>query len=146
MPCFNGDPKSITIGGQSSRGMMIQGGYHLFIHIGIISSYRMVSPIALMASPVTARLFNNAILQSDPMFYNFLPNDAYNTIQFWYYSNLPCSPSSCSVSQLLSTQGGLLGNTLNISPVAGSAEPIHPSLDGLHPSVTTHTGPPLNPF
>ena len=64
------------------------------------------------------------------MYYNFLPTYAYTTLQSWYYSNLSSSASSCSVSQLLSTQSNLFSSASTISPAAGLAEPLRPSVDG----------------
>ncbi|KAF8330047.1 Alpha/Beta hydrolase protein [Cantharellus anzutake] len=109
LPSFHGNPDGITVAGQSSGGMMVR---------------------ALMAAPTAAKLFKNGIIQSDPMDFNFLPISAYNILQSWFYSKLPCSPATCPTSQLLSTQSYLLGNASTISPAAGSAEPIRPSVDG----------------
>ncbi len=129
LPSFNGDPNSITVGGQSSGATMIRGGYQCSFLLGQFISQKGIA-IALMAAPIASELFKNAILQSDPMFYSFLPNSAYNTVQSWYYSNLPCSASSCSVSQLLSTQNGIINNASQIAPAAGPSEPMRPSVDG----------------
>lgn len=46
LPSFNGDPSKITVAGQSSGGTMIR---------------------ALLAAPSAGNLFQNAIIQSDPM-------------------------------------------------------------------------------
>lgn len=95
-------------------------------------------------------MFKGGILQSDPMFYNFLPSSAYKALQKAYYGTLPCSPTntacitSLPLSTLLSVQNGLYSNASTISPAAGLAQPLRPSVDGsfVTTSLTGNSFPP----
>ncbi|KAF8315220.1 alpha/beta-hydrolase [Clavulina sp. PMI_390] len=113
LPSFGGTKNAITIAGQSSGAFMIR---------------------ALLAAPTAASQFKNAILQSDPMYFNFLPTAAFRTLQSSFYSSLPCtnptSTSSCSLAQILSSQADLYNNAASIAPAAGASESLRPSVDG----------------
>jgi hypothetical protein len=95
-------------------------------------------------------MFKGGILQSDPMFYNFLPSSSYKALQQAYYGALPCSPAntacitSLPLSTLLSVQNDLYSNASTISPAAGPAEPLRPSVDGslVTTSLTGNSFPP----
>lgn len=112
---FGGTANKITVAGQSSGALLIRG---------------------LLAAPTAASQFTNAILHSDPMDYNFLPKTAFTALQSSFYGSLSCSSTatSCltalSVSSLLSAQSTLLNNAATISPAAGAAEPLRPTVDG----------------
>lgn len=70
------------------------------------------------------------------MYYNFLPSSAYRALQQAYYGALPCpaTNTACITSvplpTLLSVQDSLYKNASTISPAAGAAEPLRPSVDG----------------
>lgn len=112
-----------------------------------------VVSVALLASPTAATLFNNGILQSDPMFYNFLPRNSYNALQNAFYNALPCPKSgstaascraSLSLDTLLNVQSSLISNATTIAPAAGPNEPLRPFVDGqiITTSLTGSSYPP----
>ena len=148
LPSFGGVTNQITLAGQSSGAAMIRGDFlphyiTFFLHVSFYVSLTRVTLIsilvnytALIASPTAAPMFKGGILQSDPMYYNFLPSSSYKALQQAYYVALPCSSTntacikSLPLSTLLSVQNDLYKNASTISPAAGPGQPLRPSVDG----------------
>ncbi|KDQ61117.1 hypothetical protein JAAARDRAFT_32121 [Jaapia argillacea MUCL 33604] len=115
VPSFGGDPSKVTIAGQSSGANMIR---------------------ALLAIPSASSLFQNAIIQSDPMDYGFLNPGAQQTMQNYFNGLLTCSKSdtrclnSLSLDTIINAQMNLFENAYTLDPSATQAEPMRPVRDG----------------
>ncbi|KIJ69164.1 hypothetical protein HYDPIDRAFT_172623 [Hydnomerulius pinastri MD-312] len=116
VPSFGGDPSKITLAGQSSGANMIR---------------------ALLAVPSAQSLFQNAILQSDPMDYGFLSVSDQQQLQGYFVSNLPCGAddTSClnamTLDEIVTTVGlNQFYNATYVVPAATQSEPMRVVNDG----------------
>ncbi|KZT26637.1 alpha/beta-hydrolase [Neolentinus lepideus HHB14362 ss-1] len=115
VPSFGGDTSHITIAGQSSGANMVR---------------------AMLAIPSASSMFNNAIIQSDPMDYGFLSTSTQQTMQTYFNGLLNCSTSdtSClnaiSLDGLIDAQMDLFSNAYTLDPSATQSEPMRPVHDG----------------
>ncbi|KAI5114694.1 hypothetical protein M0805_002065, partial [Coniferiporia weirii] len=115
LPSFNGDASKVTIAGQSSGASMVR---------------------ALLAAPTASSLFNNAILQSDPMDYGFLTTSTFSILNNFFISQLSCDASDTSCLSGMSTDDVLdaslevFGAAMSLDASAGAFEPMRPVKDG----------------
>ncbi|TFK54644.1 alpha/beta-hydrolase [Heliocybe sulcata] len=115
VPSFGGDASHVTIAGQSSGANMVR---------------------AMLAIPSASSLFNNAIIQSDPMDYGFLSTSTQQTMQSYFNGLLNCAASdtSCldaiSLDDLIDAQMNLFSTAYSLDPAATQAEPMRPVHDG----------------
>ncbi|EIW60289.1 alpha/beta-hydrolase [Trametes versicolor FP-101664 SS1] len=113
VPSFGGSASKITVAGQSSGANMIR---------------------ALLAVPSADSLFQQAILQSDPMDFGFLSTSVHQDLLDAYMDNVNCTASNTacvgalSLSTILNGQATLLDQAVNgdLDEAAGSSEPIRP--------------------
>ncbi|KAJ7204203.1 alpha/beta-hydrolase [Mycena haematopus] len=115
LPSFGGDASMITLAGQSSGAGMIR---------------------TLLATPSASSLFQNAILQSDPMDYGFLSVDTQALLQSTFNHLVSCSAedSACQMAltldEILDAQVTLENEANNLDPSTGQGEPLRPTRDG----------------
>ncbi|KAG1756333.1 Carboxylesterase [Suillus paluster] len=116
LPSFGGDPRKITVAGQSSGANMIR---------------------ALLAVPSAQSLFQSAILQSDPMDYGFLSSSDQAQLEEYFVSNLGCAATDSACLNALTADtivngAGLwqFNSSVYVVPAATQSEPMRVVNDG----------------
>ncbi|KAJ6461736.1 alpha/beta-hydrolase [Mycena sanguinolenta] len=115
LPSFGGNPSMITLAGQSSGAGMIR---------------------TLLATPSASSLFNNAILQSDPMDFGFLTIETQALLQSSFNDMISCSAedTACqmalSLDDILNAQVTLEDEANDLDASTGLGEPLRPTRDG----------------
>ncbi|KAI0664699.1 alpha/beta-hydrolase [Cubamyces menziesii] len=117
VPSFGGSSSKITIGGQSSGANMVR---------------------ALLAVPAADSLFQQAILQSDPMDFGFLSTSLHQGLLDIFMQNVNCSTTDTScinaltLDDVMSSQNVILDMAADseLDPAVGASEPMRPVRDG----------------
>jgi carboxylesterase type B len=124
LPSLGGMPSTpkLTLAGQSSGASLVR---------------------AMLGTPATAHLFNNAWLHSDPLDYGFLTSNALETLRGAWNTELACTSSNSSscaqkmdVDTLIGHQSALFNAAPALGPEFYAAEPIRPVISGIF---ITHT-------
>ncbi|EJD02246.1 alpha/beta-hydrolase [Fomitiporia mediterranea MF3/22] len=114
LPSFNGDTNRVTIAGQSSGATMVR---------------------ALLATPSASNLFRGASLHSDPMNFGFLSKGAFQTLNNFLKSQLPCdsSDTAClnglSTDDVLNVSQTVFGQAPSLDASTGAFMPMRPVTD-----------------
>ncbi|KAJ7578446.1 alpha/beta-hydrolase [Mycena floridula] len=115
VPSFGGSASKITLAGQSSGANMVR---------------------ALLATPSASALFQQAIIQSDPMDYGFYSLASHTTLQDYFtgLTNCAATDKAClaalSLDSILDAQSDLTTNALSLDASATQNESIRPVRDG----------------
>ncbi|KAJ7572059.1 alpha/beta-hydrolase [Mycena floridula] len=112
---LGGSASKITLAGQSSGANMVR---------------------ALLATPSASALFQQAIIQSDPMDYGFYSLASHTTLQDYFtgLTNCAATDKAClaalSLDSILDAQSDLTTNALSLDASATQNESIRPVRDG----------------